>query len=141
MLIIRKILDKDFQKELCGMCSAEYNPAYFAYMAADGHTENSGAVIDSYIGILQFTMDGGGGYINTLKPVLGVDDDEALIIMERAVMEYMYTGELPYVYIDEDACDGTLIDKMGFRKNEHGEYCIDLEKFYESPCGYNKNLQ
>ena len=136
MLVIRRILDKAFQKELCGMCEVEYNDRYYAYMAANGHPSDEGVVIDSYIGILQFTMDMGGGYINSLSTVKGLSDDEALIIMTRAAMEYMSEIELPYVYIDEDAADTYLIDKMLFRRDEHGEYAIDLDKFYDSPCEY-----
>ena len=136
MLVIRRIQDKAFQKELCEMCGVEYNERYFAYMAADGHPTDEGVVIDSYIGILQFTMDMGGGYINSLRAVKGVDDDEALFIMTRAAMEYMSEIELPYVYIDEDAADATLIHAMKFRRDEHGEYAIDLDEFYGSPCEY-----
>ena len=136
MLVINRIYDKSFQKELCAMCDVEYSDRYYAYFAANGHPTEEGVVIDSYIGILQFTMDAGGGYINSLRCVNGVDDDEALFIMTRAVMEYMCEGELPYVYIDEDAADPILIDKMQFKKDEHGEYCIDLDEFYSSPCEY-----
>ena len=137
MLIIRRITDKSFQEELCVLCGAEYDPHSFAYLAAEGRAEKEGVVIDSYIGILQFTMDSGGGYINTLKTVEGVSDDEALIIMTRAAMQYMNSIELPYVYIDEDAAPAYLINRMSFRQDDHGEYCIDLDKFYAAPCEYD----
>ena len=138
MLIIRRIMDKELQKRLCEMCGVEYDMRYYGYMAAEGNAEDGKMVIDSFIGILQFTMDSGGGYIHDLKNVSGVDDEEALFIMTRAVMDYLYTGEMPMVYMDEDACSAALMYDMGFRKNEHGEYFIDLDKFFEEPCKYGK---
>lgn len=137
MLIIRRIMEKSLQEELCSLCGVRYDAMSFAYLAAEGHMEPEGAVLDSYIGVLQFTMDNEGGYINTLSTVEGVEDDEALIIMTRATMEYMNSIELPYVYIDEDAAPAVLIYQMGFRQNEYGELCIDLERFYDEPCKYD----
>ena len=137
MLVIRKIMDKAFQEELCGMCDAEYDPELFAFSAAEGHIGEEGVVIDSYVGILQFTMDSAGGYISTLKTVRGVKNDEALMIMTRAAMQYLADIDLPFVYIDEDAAPAYLINQMGFRTDDHGELSIDLMRFYDSPCKYD----
>ena len=136
MLVIRRIYDKSLQEKLCLESGSRYNERAFAYFAANGSFDGNDIVIDSYIGVLQFTIDMGGGYIETLSTVKGVSDDEALIIMTRAAMEYMDSIDLPYVYIDEDAADPFLIDRMGFKRDMHGEYSIDLGRFYQSPCEY-----
>ena len=97
MLIIRRILDKTLQEALCKDCGVEYNSRAFAYCAGEGKIEGSETIILSYIGILQFTMDDEGGYINALSTVKGISDDEALMIMTRAAMEYMDSIGIPYV--------------------------------------------
>lgn len=124
MLTVLPIQSKETQKELCELCGVTYNQESFAYRADD----------DGFIGICQFKYFNNNGYINALAYAPSVSDWEAMIIMLRATMNFMYRCGIQLCYFESNAVCDELISKSGFLKNENDQYYIDLVKFYTGSC-------
>ena len=73
------------------------------------------------------------GYIDNLTYAPNVTDWEAMIIMLRAAMSFMYRCGIQLVYLSADT-DEEILKKSGFLKNNDGQYYIDVQKFYGSSC-------
>lgn len=123
MLTVLPIQSKETQKELCEKCDVTYNESSFAYRADDG----------DFIGICQFSFKNDNGYIENLVYAPNVSDWEAMIIMLRAAMSFMYRCGLKVIYLNNNT-DEELIKKSGFLKDSNGQYYIDVQKFYGSHC-------
>ncbi|MBQ7788758.1 MAG: hypothetical protein IJ398_03795 [Clostridia bacterium] len=124
MLTVLPIQSKDEQRELCQICGVEYNADAFAYKADDG----------DFIGVCQFTFKNDCGYIENLSYAPNMDDWEAMIIMLRATMSFMYRCGLKSSIIKEGATTDRLLKMSGYIKNENGDYFLDIYKFYNSSC-------
>ena len=127
MLIIKPIQDKALQEKFCALCNIPYRADTLAYFAADGDDETHEPV--RLLGICQFSA---GGTLNDLAPVPGVDDEEALQIMAKASMSFIYRCGCKLLRLVPDACPEALALKLGFRKNDDGTLTADLEKMYGS---------
>ncbi len=123
MLTVLPIQSKETQKELCEKCGVTYNASAFAYRADDG----------DFIGICQFYFKNNNGYIDNLTYAPNVSDWEAMIIMLRASMSFMYRCGIQMVYLDSST-DEELLKKSGFLKNNDDIYYIDVQKFYGGSC-------
>ena len=123
MLTVLPIQSKDTQKELCEICGVTYNENAFAYRADDG----------DFIGICQFYFNDNKGYIDSLTYAPDVSDWEAMIIMLRAAMSFMYRCGIGLVYLSSST-DEDLLKRSGFLKNTDGVYYIDVKKFYGGSC-------
>ena len=134
MLIIKPVADKEDQRRLCEICGTKYEDHLLAYRAVEGAPgeEENGVLL----GLCQISLKNGENKIKTLAYAPGTHDEEAMIIMARAAMSFMYRCEIKKVTISSDT-DPDLIRSLGFR-DQDGEFVIDLEEFYKSPCSYNK---
>ena len=123
MLTVLPIQSKKEQEELCLACGVEFIENAFAYRADDG----------GFIGICQFTFENNCGHILNLTYAPNVSDWEAMIIMLRASMSFMYRCGINLVYLS-NSTDEDLLKRSGFLKNNDGEYYIDVQKFYGGSC-------
>ena len=123
MLTVLPIQSKDTQKELCEICKVKYLENAFAYRADDG----------DFIGICQFYFKDDNGYIENLTYAPNVSDWEAMVIMLRASMSFMYRCGIKLVYLS-GSTDEELIKRSGFLKNDKSEFFIDVQKFYGGSC-------
>ena len=123
MLTVKPIQSKKEQEELCALCSCEYLEEALCYRADDG----------DFIGICQLLLKNGCGYIKNLAYAPSKDDWEAMIIMLRAAMNFMYRCGIEHSYLSEDTSE-TLIKFSGYRRNEDGLLYLNLNKFYNTPC-------
>jgi len=135
MFAVKPLIDKDVQKELCEILSTEFIPDALAYFAAD--LADDGSSIEGMIGILQFTMSEEIGEILTLIPFPGKEEDEAMIIMERACMSFMWRSGMKKMIMKESAGPDSVLCRSGLPKKD-GEYSVDLDLFFDSPCKFNK---
>ena len=126
MLTVLPIQSKEEQKHLCSVCDIEFLEIAFAYRADDG----------DFIGVCQFTFENDCGYIKNLSYAPNVEDNEAMIIMLRATMSFMYRCGLKNSYMEKDASTNTLLKISGYKLNKEGKYFLDLEKFYNTPCSH-----
>ena len=126
-------MDKSLQKCLCDKSGVVYNEDFMAYFAAE--SEDCGETIKQFLGILQFSIEK-EPRIESISQMPGVDDEEAMIIMGRAVMSFLYRDCGFTILRCADRLDEALLKKIGFRE-VNGEKIIDLARFFESPCHYN----
>lgn len=126
MLTVLPIQSKDEQRELCQTCGIEFIENAFAYRADDG----------GFIGICQFTFENDCGYIKNLSYAPDVIDNEAMIIMLRAAMSFMFRCGLIHSYLEKDGTTDVLLRVSGYKLNDQGKYYIDLDKFYNTPCSH-----
>ena len=126
MLTVLPIQSKKEQEELCSLCGINFIQNAFAYRADDG----------AFIGVCQFTFENDCGYIKNLSYAEGVEDTEAMIIMLRAAMSFMYRCGIVNSYIENTATTELLLRLSGYRLNEENKYYLDLHKFYNTPCSH-----
>ncbi|MBQ8163701.1 MAG: hypothetical protein IJZ93_04995 [Clostridia bacterium] len=124
MLTVKPIQSKNEQEELCSLCSATYNVNSFAYRADDG----------KFIGVCQFRFDNGIGIIEALKYAPDVEDWEAMIIMLRTAMNFMFRCGIDSSYFEPDSSYEELVKRSGYRPNKDGIFEMDIKKFYTSSC-------
>ena len=134
MLIVRPVRDKKLQEELCKIANAKYDAAALAYLAAN--SDDLGDTYTSFIGLVQFDIDTEGAILTTVDMMPGVDDMEAMIIMGRSLMCFLYRDLHIKALRAAEGVDAKYSSAFGLR-NTDGTYRIDLEDFYKSPCKYN----
>ncbi len=133
MLAVKPIPDAALSRELCEMCGVGYDPAAFLYMASDVEPDLSR--INRVIGICTFVISGDRREIVSIAQSPGVDDIEAMIIMVRAVMNFMYRCEVERVTLSDSAASDGMAERLGFTLHD-GRYSIDLNEFYKAPCKF-----
>lgn len=116
------------------MAHVKYDASLFAYFAAN--SEDLGDSFTSYIGLIQFDIDSIGGKLISVDMMPGVDDMEAMIIMGRSLMCFLYRDLSIKTLRTAPEVDGKYCKAFGLREKD-GTYSIDLEDFYRSPCKYN----
>lgn len=136
MLVIRPIQDKEYQKELCEKANIEYFQGSMAYVA--GLSDDLGDSLSTEIGVLQFDIKGDFAELMPTASLPGIDDTEAMIIMERAAITFIYRnlGIKKLVAKTENTSE-ELIKAFGIPEKD-GHYEIDLELFFKSPCHFGK---
>ncbi len=136
MFAVKPLENKDVQKQLCETLNTPYIDDSLAYFAVD--LEDDGSSIKGLIGVLQFKMNEDIGEILTLFPAAGKEDDEAMIIMERACMSFMWRNGMKTMVMSDAAGPDSVLSRSGLPK-KNGYYTVDLDVFFDSPCHYNKN--
>lgn len=126
MLEIKPIENKADQKKLCSLCGVTYKPNDMAYSASEG---------GKFIGICQFGIKDGTGYIHDLKTATGVEDFEALFIMGRQTLNFI---DLVGIHRAEYGGEESRLSKaIGF-KSDGGKLTMDLCGFFNEPCSHKK---
>ena len=130
MLIIKPIQDKEYQEEVCNLCGFIYNPLSFAY------SENEN---DTLIAGCQFDILGTNAVISDFGMVKGVNEDiEALIILGRAVMNFMeLAGAKECTFEGGGECLDKYAKMLGF-KEDNEKYHICLEGLFDGKCSHCK---
>ena len=138
MFAVKPLQDKNVQKELCALLKTEYKSDSLAYFAAD--LNEDGTAIIGIIGILQFKMSEDVGEILTLAPAKSKENDEAMIIMERAAMSFMHRSGMKKMIMKKTAGPEAVLKKSGLPQKDD-TYYVDLDVFFDSPCHFNKDTQ
>ena len=133
MLAVKPVLDPAAAMELCELCQVPYKADCYTYFAAD--VNEDATKINHIIGVCTCRIKGSVNEIEALKGAPGVRDEEALIIMARTVMNFMYRCEVKRVTIDPEHTDAALIKKLGFTP-EADALSLDLVAFYKAPCKF-----
>lgn len=133
MLLVRPIADPAAAKELCELCAVPYKADSYTYFAAD--VNKDATKLNHVIGVCTCRMKGNVNEIEAVTPAPGVDDEEALIIMARTVMNFMYRCEVKRVTLDKRYTEPDLARKLGFTP-DGDELVLDLVEFYKAPCKF-----
>ena len=127
---ITPVQDKARQKELCELCGASFNEEYFAYVMFD-------TVTNEVMGMSQFEISSGTGYISDLRSHPSLDDFEAMFILGRQTMNFIDLCGLHTASAALNAADERLIRAIGFKPSEDG-YFSDMTGFFDGHCDGGK---
>ncbi len=131
MLIIKPIQDKTYQEEICRLCGFKYDPLAFAYSEKED---------EKLIAACQFDILGTSATILEFGMVKDTDEDiEALIIMGRAVMNFMELSGATDCSFDSPSDLAPKYAKMLGFKEENGKYTISLKGLFDSKCSHKCN--
>ena len=133
MLAVKPVVDCGIASEICSFCNVPFDAENYTYFAAD--VNEDATEMNFIIGVCTFKIKGDLNRIEYLCEAPGVDDEEAMIIMARTVMNFMYRCEVMRLGVNVEGVSESYINKLGFKKDESGYY-IDLPDFYKSPCSY-----
>lgn len=134
MFTVKPIADKKLQKEICNILHISYEPQALAYYAANLKEDRE--TVAEYIGICQFTVGDIGRIITLFCPSAFIED-EAMIVLCRAVMFFMHRIGIQKAEMPADAGPDALLSKTGFLLGSD-TYTMDLDAFYTAPCKYEK---
>ena len=123
MLEITPIQTKQEQKEICGLCKIGFDPDCLAYGAKeDGRL----------LGVSQFRIFGGYAVIFDLANADGAKDFEALAAAGGAALRFIHSCKVRQVFMKTN--DEELAKALKFKKDRCGEYRLDLDDYFNSPC-------
>ncbi len=132
MFVVRPIAEKDEQKKICSTLSVPYIANALSYYAANLAPDRD--TVTEIIGICQFTV-GEIGQILTLGCPSAFTEDEAMIVLCRAVMFFMHRVGIKNAVMLPDAGPAEVLSKTGFVLRDQ-IYHMDLDAFYKAPCKY-----
>ena len=127
MFKIEPIQDKTRQKEICKLCFAEFRPDFFAYYMYD---MTSGEPM----GMSQFEIGDGYGYISELLPAPGCDDYEAMFILGRQTMNFIDLCGAHFCMASTDAGESSLLKAIGFKSAEGDRLVSDMTGMFDGHC-------
>ena len=122
MLKILPIETKDEQERIMALCSIPYNVNALAYAAYDDGVLVGGA---------QFLLKGATCHVTDIANATGVDDEEALFIMGRGLLNFVDLCGIHDAYLDfPEKVSEALRARIGFFTNDEGVYYMNLRGFF-----------
>lgn len=122
MLKILPIETKEEQARIMALCSIPYNLNALAYAAYDDGVLVGGA---------QFLLKGATCHLTDIRNADGVDDEEALFIMGRGLLNFVDLCGIHDAYLDfPEKVSEALRARIGFFANDEGVYYMNLRGFF-----------
>lgn len=131
MFKITPIQTKSRQEDICKLFGVTYRPLAFAYILYD---HDSGDVM----GMSQFEILSGEGYIYDLRQAPDSDDNEAMFILGRQTMNFIDLCGAHTCRAASDAGDPKLMSAIGF-KTASDEYFADMTGMFDGKCEGHKD--
>ena len=121
MLTIKPIQEKSDQAAACRRCGIPYDADCLAYSAdEDGE----------FVGMCQFNIGAGMGYIQNIALREGLDDFEALFLLGRATLNFIDLCDIHTAACAPDASSERVIKAVGFKTAEDGRLIADLTHMF-----------
>lgn len=136
MFQVQPVRSPELQKQLSGLLNCQYFENNYAFFA--GELTDDAREITSLIALCQFSFKEKHAVIHSLAWAPGSDDDEAVIILVRAVMSWLWRADISLLEFDDESVSADYVRKLGFLKDGEAKPSIDLDRFFSSPCKYNK---
>lgn len=121
MLEIKPIQSKTEQEAICARCGVPYDTDCMAYAAREG---------GELLGVAQFTIEKGEGYVKNITNAVGVDDFEVLFLLGRAVLNFIDLCDVHTAICAEDASTPRAIAAIGFSFGEDGILRADMTRMF-----------
>ena len=136
MFKISPIQDKEAQKKFAELSGTEYIEDSFGYAMIN---QDNGELM----GMSQFDIKDGRGYIYTLRSKIGYSDFEAMFILGRATMNFIDLCGVHTCHAAIDAAEERLIKSIGFKfSEENGSYIADMTGMFDGKCdGHTVDLK
>ena len=126
MFKIEPLCDDNLSKKITEDAGVEYKEGFFFYHM---YELDSGKTL----GHSQFEILGTEGYIYSLSPASGVNDDEAMFILARQTMNFL-EGCGAYECYANPEIDNLLLKKVGF-KEISGKFFCNTKGMFDGHCG------
>lgn len=127
MFKISPINDIALQEKYAAMCAAKYRPGFFGYAMTDVESGD-------LMGFSQFEIDENGGYISDIRPIIGLEDFEAMFILGRATMNFIDLCGTHVCRTSIEAGDERLLRAIGFKENSDGILFVDMTGMFDGKC-------
>ena len=134
MLKVLPVQSKQEQEALCKKCNITYRPELLMYAASyEGEL----------VGVCQFITSDKGGLIYDIAKVADrvredgshtATDFEALFVMGRGALNFIDLCGVHFASYVGSHKDDPLLRAIGFKKNDEGEYTVDLNGFFTDHC-------
>lgn len=134
MFQVQPIRDRKLQADMAQLLGCPFFEDTYAFFA--GEIAEDCTTVTSLIALCQFTYRPEEAVIKSIAFPPACEQDEAVFILARTVMNFVYRADIPLISIEKDAAPEAFIKSLGFREKD-GKLTIDLKKFYRSPCHYN----
>lgn len=133
MFQVQPLRDRKLQADMASLLKCPFHENTYAFFA--GEMAEDCTTVTSLIALCQFTFTPEIAVIKSITYAPGSEKDEAVFILARTVMNFVYRADIPVIAIETDAAPAEFIKSLGFRERD-GILKIDLKKFYRSPCHY-----
>ena len=127
MFKISPIQDENTKQKHALLCNTNAKEGYFAYQMIDTDTL-------SLMGFSQFDINGDTAYIKDLKEPSHLSDFEAMFILSRQTMNFIDMCGCHKCIAAPDAGNERLLLAIGFKKQENGEYFVDMTDMFTGHC-------
>lgn len=124
MFKISPVQSTDIQGKHAAECGVPCREGLFSYAMVDTETLE-------LMGMSQFEIGDGVGYIADLVPRRDYDDFEAMFILGRQTMNFIDLCGAHSVRASAETTDETLLRAIGFKKQENGEYFCDMDGMFD----------
>lgn len=125
MLIVKPILDRATQEQLCNECNIIFDPDLLSFSAYND---------DEFIGMCQFAVSGNMAIAKDLRLKPGIKDFEAAFIMSRGALNYIDLCGFHIARCTSLAGDITLIRAIGFKEIEKDLFEMNLTEEFNGKC-------
>ena len=112
------------QKKCAEECGIPVREGFFAYEMIDVNTQE-------LMGMAQFEIGDGVGYIADLVPRSGYEDLEAMFILGRQTMNFIDLCGAHRVRASAETTDEALLRAIGFKSQEDGSYFCDMDGMFD----------
>ena len=126
MFKITPIQDEAMRSELFDKYSISARDGYFSYLMYDIETGKP-------MGISQFDIKGGSGYISDLRYVGEGEDFEAMFILGRQTMNFIDLCGAHLCEADTETGDVRLLHAIGFRECD-GKLSVNMTGMFDGHC-------
>lgn len=124
MFKISPVQSTDIQRKHAAECGVPCREGLFTYAMVDTETLE-------LMGMSQFEIGDGVGYIADLVPRRDYDDFEAMFILGRQTMNFIDLCGAHKVRASTENTDEALLRAIGFKKQENGEYFCDMDGMFD----------
>ena len=132
MFKISPIQEKETQKKYAEACGVEFFDDAMAYAMIN---QDDG----SLMGMSQFDIRSGSGYIYNISTAIGYSDFEATFILGRATMNFIDLCGAHECVAAKDAADAGFLRSLGFKQLDNGEFFANMNGMFDGNCkGHTK---
>lgn len=125
MLEIKPIQTKVEQEAACARCGIAFDADCMAYAASEN---------GNFLGMCQFNIESGIGYIKNIALCKDVDDFEALFLMGRAALNFIDLCDIHQAICAPNAASPRVIAAVGFKRLDDGRLFADMTHMFGG-CG------
>ena len=126
MFKIQAVQEINKQQEYARLCGTEAKDGYFAYSMTDVETGD-------LMGFSQFEIGDGYAFISDIKPVIGLDDFEAMFILGRQTMNFIDLCGVHILKASSETADESFLKAIGFKPD--GEiFSVNTTGMFDGNC-------